>query len=204
MKQYWNFLLLNIIAFLIVIALVIYAKFFGSSVSALFMPPVAPSHPDERLLTHTFQILCTIPMMVCGFTWGLLRVLQPENKQNKFIFYSALVTGGFLINEIFRVHIMVAQMGFPKITVIFVYAIVAIAYGLSFKHIIKSTPYFLLLIGISLLAFGIIVDSQNKYFYGNFSLLEGIPKLFFQINVSLYFWYVCHREVLRVFKFSRS
>jgi len=204
MKQYRIFILFNLFAFLIVVALVKYKKFFGSSVSALFKPPVAPTYPDERLLTYTFQILCTVPVVVCSFTWSLLRVLQPVNKHNKFIFYSALVTGGFLINEIFRIHIMVGSAGIPKQSMIVVYAVVALAYGLSFWRTIKSTPYFLLLGGIILLAFGIMVDALGKYYYGNFSLLEGIPKLFFEINISLYFWYICQQELLRGFQLYRK
>jgi hypothetical protein len=50
---------------------------------------------------------------------------------------------------------------------------------------------------MGLLFFAIAVDSLHLGFDAIASLLEGVPKLFSEINIALYFWYVCYREVLR-------
>jgi len=197
MVTYRNVFWLNILCFLLVIALTVYTKLFGSSVGALFFPPFAPSEPDIGLLTHTFQILCAVPPIVCTFTFALLKKIQPRSQQNVFILCSALLTGGFLLNEIFRIHIHLLNAGIPKLITSLVYALIALGYGFAFRKLLKSTPYSLLLTGMGLLFFAIIIDSLKLKGDGLPSLLEGVPKLFSEINIVLYFWYVCYGELVR-------
>lgn len=204
MKTYGSIFRLNILVLGLVAVLIVYAKLFGSSVSALFSPPVAPRYPDERLLTYTFQILCSVPVMVCAFSWGLLKTIHPYGKRNQFILASALLTGGFLINEIFRVHVILGQMGVPKYIACIAYAILLSCYGFVFKRAIASTPYIPLVMGIGLLFFGIIIDALHLTSNGFSSLLEGIPKLLSEINIAFYFWYVCTKEVLRSLNFTQK
>lgn len=198
MTRYRGVFLLNSLSLILVIALIVYSKLFGPSVGSLFLqPPFSPS-PNVAVLTHTFQLLCSVPPIVCAFSFGLLKTIQPRNKQNMFILCSALITGGFLINEIFRVHILLGLLaGVSKLWVILVYAIAAGGYGFAFRRTIQSTPYILLLTGMGLLFLGITVDSLHLSGDSISSLLEGIPKLFSEINITLYFWYVCYEEVLR-------
>lgn len=195
--------LLNSFSLLLVLALIVYTKLFGPSVKSLFLHP--PSYPQFNiaLLTHTFQTLCSIPPIICAFSFALLRRIQPHRKENVFILYSALITGGFLVNEIYRIHILLATAGIPKLLTVSVYAIFLIAYGVVFKQRIRATPYTILLIGIGLLFTGITVDSLQLSGESLPSLLEGIPKLFSEINISLYFWFVCYQEVMRSFNSSR-
>lgn len=189
---------LNLSALLLVLALIVYSRFFGASVGALFLPPWTPRYPDVGFLTRTFQLLCSIPPIVCAFTFGLLKILQPRRRENLFILCSALVTGGFLINEIFRIHIyLIALTGIPKLVIILIYAMIAGGYGLAFRRNIQSTPYILLLSGMVLLLTGIAVDSLKLQGDGIPSLLEGLPKLFSAINIGLYYWYVCYQTILR-------
>jgi hypothetical protein len=203
MTNYRSVFWLNTLSLLLVAALIVYSKLFGPSVSSLFLPPPFASSPNVALLTHTFQVLCTVPPIVCAFSFGLLKTIQPQSKQSLFILCSALITGGFLINEIFRVHILLGLIaGVPKLGVILVYAIAAVAYGLGFWRKIQSTPYIVLLTGMGLLFFGITVDSLHLGSNGVPSLLEGIPKLFSEINIALYFWYVCYGEIVRSLKAS--
>lgn len=198
MTNYRSVFWLNTLSLLLVAALIVYSKLFGPSVSSLFLQPPSYSSPNVALLTHTFQTLCAVPPIVCAFTFGLLKTIQPQSKQNVFILCSALITGGFLLNEIFRVHILLGMLaGIPKLVVILVYAIIAVAYGLAFWRTIQSTPYILLLTGMGLLFLGITVDSLRLGSHGIPSLLEGIPKLFSEINIALYFWYVCYCEIVR-------
>lgn len=198
MTTYRSVFWLNSLSFLLVLALIIYTKLFGPSAGVLFSPPIAPEAPSIGLLTHTFQLLCSVPAIVCAFSFALLRTIQPGRKENLFILFSALVTGGFLLNEIFRIHIfLLVEAGVPKLMTSFVFASVAVAYGFAFKRQIKSTPYILLLSGMGLLFFAIAIDSLKLHGDGLPSLLEGVPKLFSEINIALYFCYVCYGEVLR-------
>ncbi len=197
MKNYRSAFWVNSLSLLVVVALIVYTKVFGASAGILFEPPVTPQDPSTGLLTHTFQLLCTVPPIICTFTFALLRAIQSPKKLNLFILYSALITGGFLINEIFRIHIILLRAGIPKLVTIVVYATVTLGYGLAFRRKLKSTPYILLLSGIGLLFSAIAVDSLRLSGDGFPSLLEGVPKLFSEINIALYFWYVCYGEILR-------
>ncbi|MFB2923959.1 MULTISPECIES: hypothetical protein [Aerosakkonema] len=198
MTIYRSVLLVNILSLLFVGALVVYAKFFGASVGGLFLPPFTFPEPELALLTRTFQLLCAVPTIVCAFTFALLQRIEPRAKNNLFILVSAFVTGGFLINEIFRIHIYLLRFaGVPKLVTSLVYALVAVAYGVAFRRQIKTTPYFLLLTGMGLLAIGIMFDSLKLHGDGIPGLLEGVPKLFSEINIALYFWFVCFGEILR-------
>jgi hypothetical protein len=127
----------------------------------------------------------------------LLRTIKPRRQENLFILCSALLTGGFLFNEIYRLHIVLSIAGIPKLVTISAYAIIFVGYGLVFKRRIQSTPYYILLIGLSLLAIGITVDSLHLKSGAISSLLEGFPKLFSEINITLYFWSVCYKEIMR-------
>ncbi len=197
MKTYRSGVWLNSLSLLVVFALILYAQFFGSSVGELFRhPPFSPSL-DVGFLTHTFQILCSVPPVVCAFSFGLIRTIQPRRQENRFILCSALLTGGFLFNEIYRLHIVLAIAGVPKLVTVSVYAIILLGYALAFKRRIQSTPYLILLTGLGLLVLGITVDSLQLGSGGIPSLLEGLPKLFSEINIAFYFWYICYEEVMR-------
>ena len=58
----------------------------------------------------------------------------------------------------------------------------------------------LLLSAMGLLFFAIAIDSLKLSGDGLPILLEGVPKLFSELNVALYFCYVCYGEVLRSLK----
>jgi len=204
MRNYRPVLWLNSLSLFLVIALIFYSQRFGSSVSSLFLHPPFSPYFNVALLTHTFQILCSVPPIICGFSFSLLKKIQPHSQNNSFILWSALITTGFLFNEIYRIHVLLAIAGIPKLVTIFVYAIFLLAYSFLFRLSIQETPYTLLLIGIGLLLIGIIVDSLKLPGATLPSLLEGVPKLFSEINISLYFWYVCYQEVMRSFYASRQ
>lgn len=197
MKTYRSFLWLNSLSFVLILALIIYAKFFGSSVEQLFRHPPFAESLDVGFLTNTFQILCAVPPVVCAFSFALLKTTQPRRPENLFILCSALLTGGFLFNEIYRLHIVLSLAGIPKLVTVSAYAIILMGYTLAFKQRIQSTPYFILFIGLSLLAIGITVDSLHLNSGAISSLLEGFPKLFSEINITLYFWSVCYTEIMR-------
>lgn len=205
LTAYRPVILVNILFLILVLVLIVYAKVFGASVGALFLPPLTLPEPAYGFLTRTFQLLCSVPTIVCAFSFALLQKINPRGKKNLFILCSALVTGGFLFNEIFRVHIYFLVFAhIPKLVTSLVYGTIAAGYGFAFRRTIKSTPYFLLLTGMGLLLLGIVVDSLKLHGDGVPNLLEGIPKLFSEVNIALYYWYVCYQEVVRSLTFDRS
>ena len=182
---------LNCLSIFLVALVIIFTQLSGLKVSDLFFHPYFSPNPNIALLTRTFQVLCSVPVIVCTFTYGLAKSIQPRTSENRFILFSALLTGGFLLNEIYRIHIYMVAVGIPKLGVSLLYAVVLSFYGWSFRRELQCTPYQILLAGLGLLFFAIGVDSlhlKNKIFS---SLLEGVPKLFSEINIAFYYWYVC-------------
>jgi len=190
---------LNSLSFFLVALLIILTQLSGLKVSDLFFHPYFSPNPNVALLTRTFQILCSVPVIICTFTYGLAKSIQPRTSENRFILFSALLTGGFLVNEIYRIHIYMVAVGISKLGVSLLYAVVLSSYGWFFRRELQFTPYQILLAGLGLLFFAIGVDSlhlTNKIFS---SLLEGVPKLFSEINIAFYYWYVCKCFLLKNF-----
>lgn len=191
MTIYRSLLRLNCLSVLLVGFLVLLTLMSGLQVSDLFFNPFFSPNPTLALLTRTFQLLCSVPVIVCTFSYGLAKTIQLRFQENRFILFSALLTGGFLLNEIYRIHIYMVAVGIPKLGVCLLYAVVLFSYGWFFRLELQSTPYKILLAGLGLLFFAIGVDTlklQNQILA---SLLEGVPKLFSEINIAFYYWYVC-------------
>lgn len=195
MTRYRTVLGLNIVSLVAVVVLVLLSKVSGSSAQDLFYHPFFDPSPEVAFLTRTFQLLCTIPVITCALTFAVLSSIRPQHPQNKFIFYAAWVTGGFLINEIYRVHIHLLYLGVPKLLTCSVYALVGLGFGYIFRKQIAKTPYFLLMTGLVLLIIGVFFDAVPVSRESVNTFLEGVPKLFSEINIALYFWYVCYREL---------
>jgi len=197
---------LNCLSLLLVGFLVLLTQMSGLKVRDLFFHPFFSPNPNVALLTRTFQLLCSVPVIVCTFSYGVAKTLGPQPSENRFILFSGLLTGGFLLNEIYRIHIYMVAAGIPKLGVSLLYAIFLSSYGWFFKRELQSTPYQILLAGLGLLFFAIGVDSlhlKNKIFS---RLLEGVPKLFSEINIAFYYWYVCKSFLEKAFpkNLSRS
>ncbi|HLP89150.1 MAG TPA: hypothetical protein VK184_11250 [Nostocaceae cyanobacterium] len=198
MRIYLSTFALNSLFLIFVFTVILLAKIFSPSVGGLFLPPPAPQYWGESLLTHAFQILCCIPPVVCTFSYFLLRTIQTHNKNNQFILFSALLTTGFLINQFYRIHIILYYLNIPKLVTVFCGTLVAIYYGVTFRQQIKSTPYFLLFTALGLLFTAVYVDSLHLSGDSKPILLEGVPKLFSSVNLSLYFWFVCYDELKKL------
>jgi hypothetical protein len=182
---------LNCLSFFLVALLIIFTQLSGLKVSDLFFYPYFSPNPNVALLTRAFQVLCSVPVIVCTFTYGLAKSLQPRTSENRFILFSALLTGGFLLNEIYRIHIYLVAVGISKLGVSLLYAVVLSSYGWFFRRELQFTPYQILLAGLGLLFFAIGVDSLHLKNQTFSSLLEGVPKLFSEINIAFYYWCVC-------------
>jgi hypothetical protein len=190
---------LNCLSFFLVALLIIFTQLSGLKVSDLFFHRYFSPNPNVALLTRTFQILCSVPVIVCTFTYGLAPSIQPRTSENLFILFSGLLTGGFLLNEIYRIHIYMVAVGISKLGVSLLYAVVFSSYGWFFRRELQCTPYQILLAGLGLLFFAIGVDSQHLKNQIFSSLLEGVPKLFSEINIAFYYWYVCKCFLLKAF-----
>jgi hypothetical protein len=184
---------LNGLILLLVVLLVAYAKTVGLSAKELFLHPEVYSQFTIGSLTRLFQILCAVPPVVCLFTYSLLQ--RFHSKETRFILCSAILTGGFLLNEIYRIHIHLAATGIDKPIVISIYAIVLAAYAIGFRKQIYATPYAILLTGIGILFIGIFIDALKLPDQDTTNFLEGVPKVLSQANVSLYFWCVCQQAI---------
>ena len=190
---------LNCLSLLLMGMLIVLTQFSGLKVSDLFFHPYFSPNPTVALLTRIFQILCSVPVIVCTFTYGLAKSIQPRHIENRFILFSALLTGGFMLNEIYRIHIYMIALGIPKLGVSLLYAVVLSSYGWFFRRELQLTPYQILLAGLGLLFFAIGVDALNLKSKIISSLLEGVPKLFSEINIAFYYWYVCKCFIQKAF-----
>lgn len=191
---------LNSLFLLIVVVLVIYAKAAGLSAKELFLHPETYPHITIASLTRLFQILCAVPPVVCLFTYSFLRKDRSYSYLClRFLLYSALVTGGFLLNEIYRVHIHLSASGIGKPIVILIYAGVLAVYGLGFRKLIRLTPFPILLIGIAILFVGIGIDALRLPDQDTTNFLEGVPKVLSQVNIAFYFWCVCQQAMQKKF-----
>lgn len=201
MANYRIVFLLNTLAVLLVGVVSFALNGFGSSVKGLFFPPCLATYPGAGFFFLMFQMLFYFSVMVCVFSFGLLRTTQPNRPENQFILGSAIVTGFFLFNEVFRTHVHLGRAGFPKVTIVIIYAVAAAVYGLTFRRQIKSTPYFLLVSGVGLLFLAFFAEALPWKDEAISSLLEGIPKLLSGVNIALYFWFVCKGLILRSLNF---
>lgn len=211
MKEYRSFFWLNSIALLLIVVLVLYTQSVGLPTRELFLRPESHPRITTSALTRLFQILCAVPPVVCLFSFGLLKTLRGDQQSDRsslatmrFIFCSALVTGGFLLNEIYRIHVFLAIGGIPKPMTIMVYGSCFLLYLVTFRRKIRSTPYALLLIAMGILLVGIAIDALHLKNPFTSDFLEGIPKLLSATNIVLYFWLVCSQEVMKAFRNSAA
>jgi hypothetical protein len=195
---------LNTLAVLVVAVVSLALNGFGSSVKGLFFPPCLATYPGAGFFFLMFQMLFYFSLMVCIFSFGLLRTTQPNRPENQFILGSAIVTGFFLFNEVFRTHVHLGRAGFPKVTIVIIYAVAAAVYGLTFRRQIKSTPYFLLVSGVGLLFLAFFAEALPLKDEAISSLVEGMPKLLSAVNIALYFWFVCKGLILRSLNFYNN
>jgi hypothetical protein len=192
---------LNGLFLLVLLALVAYVKLAGLSAKELFLHPETYHHFTVASLTHLFQMLSGVPPIICWFTYGLLRSLQPQTGQvlaHRFILASALLTSGFWLNEIYRIHIYLSMLGIGKPTVILVYAIVLSVYAIYFRKQLLLTPYPVLLIGVGILLVGIFIDALKLSDQNMTDFLEGVPKVLSQVNIAYYFWWLCQQTILEI------
>ncbi|AKV68644.1 MULTISPECIES: hypothetical protein [Microcystis] len=190
-----HFLKINLVVLLLILALIAGVDREKLHSSLLFYPPATPPTPLAGLLTHSFQLLCCLPPIVCLFSYTLLSRKASFNNSRHFLLVSGIITGLFAINEIFRIHIILLYFNIPKFLTISVYALAILIYGLAFWRRIRQTYYQILIIALALLTLAIAIDFLQIKNQGFASLSEGIPKLLSAVNLAGYFWDVCFQEI---------
>ncbi len=193
------FTICNSISLLLLILVILYAQKFEPSVQGLFIPPATPRYPTAGLLTHTFEILCSISPVVCGFTFVIVRRINPNNSNNFFLLGSTILTAGFFFNEIYRIHIILQYFDIAKLITIKVYGVILLLYLLLFWKNLRETPYGIMITSLLLIIIAVLIDSFYYYLPIRSLLIEGIPKLFGMINLTLYFCLVCYQTILKTF-----
>lgn len=193
------FIFCNGVSLLLILLIILYAQRFEPSVQGLFIPPTTPPYPTGGLLTHTFEILCSIPPVICGFSFLILIRINPQNRNNWFLLGSTILTSGFFLNEIYRIHIILQYFDIPKLLTIKVYGVILLLYLFLFWNYLQSTPYGIIVISLLLIILAVLIDIFSYKLPIQSLLLEGIPKLFAIVNLSLYFYLVCYREILNAF-----
>ncbi|EAZ92475.1 hypothetical protein CY0110_02079 [Crocosphaera chwakensis CCY0110] len=193
------FVICNSISLFLLILIIFYAQKFEPSVEGLFIPPPTPPYPTAAFLTHTFEILCSISPVICGFTFVILRRINPNNSNNFFLLGSTILTAGFLLNEIYRIHIILQYFDIPKLTTIKTYGFILLLYLLLFWKNLKLTPYGIIITSFLLIIIAVLIDTFYEQFSIKSLLIEGIPKLLGMINFTLYFCLVCYQEIIKEF-----
>ena len=194
------FIICNSISILLLILVIIYAQKFAPPVDGLFIPPATPRYPTAGLLTHTFEVLCSIPPVICGFTFFIIRRINPNNSNNFFLLGSTILTTGFFFNEIYRTHIILQYFDIAKLTTIRVYGVILIVYLSLFWKTLRETPLGIMITAFSLIIIAVLIDSFYSYFPMKSLLIEGVPKLLGMINFTVYFCLVCYQTILNTWK----
>ena len=190
-----HFLKINLVVLLLILALIAGVDRAELPSSLLFYPPATPPTPIAGLLTHSFQLLCCLPPIVCLFSYALLCQEASFNNSYNFLLFSGIITGLIAINEIFRIHIILLYFNIPKFLTISVYGLAILIYGLVFWRRIKQTSYQILIIALALLTLAITIDFLQIKNLSFASLSEGIPKLLSAVNLASYFGDVCFQEI---------
>jgi hypothetical protein len=198
---------LNGLMLLLFLALTVYVKFWSSGqvVETLFGSPFFREHPHLGMLTTVSNLLLCVSAVVCAFSFGLLRTVQPKGKANWFLFCSAAIITVILLDRMFRITIILYVFrDIRKLLLFLLYGSTALCYGLAFWKKIRSTPYILLIGAGGLLVFGGLVDLAHLPGEGTPAMLEDGSTLLASLNVALYFWVVCRQEIWQTLRSIRG
>ncbi|MBE9094847.1 hypothetical protein [Tychonema sp. LEGE 07203] len=196
----------NILTVLILGWLSVYAKLNnkGDGVERLFSDPFNFWFPYEGILTGVSEVLGCICVVICAFSFGLLRQKHPRSRSAIFLFFSALLLGVLYVDDRFRMTLILSRLGISKKIIYLCYASGVFLYTYNFWRYIKTTPYLPLVAALFLFAISRLEDIINSPSIGLHAMLEDGTKLLALLNLAFYFWHVCHQEVWRHFQQSEE
>ena len=190
---------LNILTIVFLGFLSIYAKVKskGHGIEILFSDPFNIGVFYLGWFTGVSETLWCAAIAICLFTGMLL-----PNSSRKFIIFlvmSALVMTLLYLDDRFRLTLILCVVFGTyqgvKATVYSIYGLLLLFYAWAFRHTIRKTPYIPLLIAFSLFGFSSVIDIAPINSKGINAMLEDGTKLIGLINLTIYFWYICQREI---------
>jgi|JI9StandDraft_2_1071091.scaffolds.fasta_scaffold78351_2 hypothetical protein len=189
---------INTLTILMLVGISIYAKITnkGYGVERLFSDPFNFWLPYEGILTGISELFWSIPVTICAFTFGVLRQKNHRTPAQSFLFFSALLLGVFFLDDRFRMTLILSGLGVSKKLIYLCYATGILVWGLRFWKFIKTTPYLPLIAAFMLFAISRLEDIFAGKSQGVHAMLEDGTKLLALINLALYFWHVCHQELV--------
>ncbi|MCU0545440.1 MAG: hypothetical protein MUE44_25260 [Oscillatoriaceae cyanobacterium Prado104] len=187
----------NILTVLMLGGLALYAKLKkqGDGVERLFSDPFNFWFPYEGVLTGVSEVLWCIPVAICAFTFGALRHKDPRARSTAFLLFSAVLLGIFFFDDRFRVTLILTRLGISTKLIYLCYGTAVVIYGMKFWRFIRTTAYLPLIAGFLLFAVSRLEDLLEVQSQGLHAMLEDGTKLLALLNLALYFWHLCHREI---------
>lgn len=209
-------LMANAIVVTLLGAISIYIKFAGlfdttqhharvELLSRLFEERFLPSLPYIGLLANVSEILWCVAAVTCWLTYALLRRLDGAIRMEAYLLYSAILLSVFLVDDIFRLTLILALWaGIPKTVMFGLYGSAAATYGIYFRQELARTPYALLLGSTGLLIISALAEVAQLPGKGTPILLEDGAKLLGILNICLYFYKVCCRTLIQLLYYRSS
>lgn len=196
----------NILTVLMLGGLSVYAKLNnqGDGLERLFSDPFDLWFPYEGILTGVSEVLWCVAVTICAFTFGVVRQQKSRSRSQIFLFFSALLLGVFFLDDRFRMTLILSSLGVSKKLIYLCYASGVFIYSVKFWRFIRTTAYLPLIAAVLLLAISRLEDLFSVQNQGLHAILEDGTKLLGVLNLALYFWHVCDRELGRYLQQSEE
>jgi hypothetical protein len=190
----------NALTILFLSLLSIYAKLKskGAGIENLFSDPFYFSTFYLGWLTSISEILWCTAISLCLFTSF---ILPPKSSRifQGFLWGSSVVMLLLFLDDRFRLTLLLCAFfgtcKLVKVSVYSIYGLILISYGFVFARTIRQTPYFPLLVSFFLFGFSSAIDVSPISGRGIHAMLEDGTKLIGLINLTIYFWWICQREI---------
>ncbi|NJM59504.1 MAG: hypothetical protein HC849_03825 [Oscillatoriales cyanobacterium RU_3_3] len=101
MADYRTVFLFNSLTLLLVGLVTLCLSLFGSSVKGLFLPPCLATYPGAGFFFLAFQMLFYLSVMVCIFTFGLLKIIQPDRPEIDLFYIRHCLSVAFYLMRFF-------------------------------------------------------------------------------------------------------
>ncbi|MBE9177884.1 hypothetical protein IQ268_04710 [Oculatella sp. LEGE 06141] len=199
-QSYPTILWLNGAAVGFFVLLTVYVKLWsdGKVIERLFSPPFNQEFPYFGMLITASNLLLCLSASICTFSVVLIKDSRSRGKINWFLAGFALILSVILLDRMFRFTVILVSLGsLLKLAMFLLYGVAAVGYASVFRHKLLSTPYAVLLGAVALLVFGAIVDLTQLDGHGLPAMLEEGSTLLAMINIAIYVWIVCRKEVLK-------
>lgn len=193
------FIWLNAIAVAILAILSAYAKVKskGSRIDVLFSDPFYIGSFYLGWFTSVSEILWCMAIVICLFSVFLLP--QSNRRFQIFLGVSAAVMLVLFFDDRFRLTLILCALfdtcKVVKPSIYSIYGLLLISYAYVFRQTIRRTPYITLLVSFFLFGFSSAIDLAPITSRGTHAMLEDGTKLIGLINLTIYFWRICQREV---------